>query len=75
MVWAGVGFAVLVGAACAIEGPELAATLADAPTWALIGAVVAQLTWLACRGEAWRLRMNAVRPSGARGAARGVAGL
>jgi hypothetical protein len=62
ILWTSVGFAVLVGALIAIEGPELADAIADVPAWALIGAVLAQLSWLACRGEAWRVALNAIGP-------------
>jgi uncharacterized membrane protein YbhN (UPF0104 family) len=62
LLWVSIGFAALVGGLIALEGPELAAAIADVPAWALIGAVLAQLTWLVCRGEAWRLALNAIGP-------------
>jgi hypothetical protein len=62
LIWTAVGFALLVCVLVAIQGDEFTSTVAEFPAWAALGAVVTQLCWLACRGEAWRLALNAVGP-------------
>lgn len=62
LVWATIAFALLVLALVLVQGEDFRDALSRFPAWAVLGAVGAQLLWLACRGEAWRLALNAVGP-------------
>ncbi len=56
-------FVAVVGLLIAVQGAELRDAIAAFPAWAVAGAIGAQLLWLLCRGEAWRLALNAVGPT------------
>lgn len=62
LVGATTGFAVLVVALAIAEGSEFGAALGEFPAWAVLVSIGTQLAWLGCRGEAWRLALNAVGP-------------
>jgi hypothetical protein len=55
-----IAFLALTGLLALLRGDEISAALRDFPLWAAAGAVFAQFLWLNCRGEAWRISLNAV---------------
>jgi hypothetical protein len=63
LAWIAGAFAVAVVGLLVLRWDELAGILADFPLWAALGAIAVQLCWLGCRGEAWRLALNAVGPA------------
>ena len=46
----------------ALRWDEISDALGDFPTWSAAAAVAAHLAWLWCRGEAWRVSLNAIVP-------------
>jgi hypothetical protein len=62
LVWLTVAFALLVLLLVLVQGEDFREALSRFPAWAVIGAIGAQLLWIACRCEAWRLALNAVGP-------------
>jgi hypothetical protein len=61
--WVAGTFTVVVVVLVILRWNELADMLSGFPIWAAVGAIAAQLCWLGCRGEAWRLALNAVGPA------------
>jgi hypothetical protein len=60
-LWSVAVFVVLVAALFAVRGGEIADALRGFPVWAALAGLSAQLAWLVCRGEAWRLSVGAAQ--------------
>jgi hypothetical protein len=60
-LWSIALFAVLVVALFAVRGGEIVDALRGFPLWAALVGASAQLAWLGCRGEAWRLSVGAAQ--------------
>jgi hypothetical protein len=61
--WTAVTLGALVAVLLIFRGEETADALAAFPATAAAGAIAVHLAWLCCRGEAWRLSLNAVGPA------------
>jgi hypothetical protein len=59
-LWVAVAFAGLATLLFALRWDEISDALTDFPAWSAAAAVAAHLGWLWCRGEAWRVSLNAV---------------
>jgi hypothetical protein len=74
--WTAAILAALVAALLIFRGEETADALEAFPAIAAGGAIAVQLAWLFCRGEAWRLSLNAMAPASAsRGSVHGANGI
>lgn len=63
VAWSALVFALIVAGLVGLQGGEVTSAIGSFPIWAAVGAVVVQVGWLGCRGEAWRVALNAVGPS------------